>query len=471
MTLSYIKDYLNFMKKPWSGRFKEHTASSVEEFTESISFDRRLARYDVLGSLAHAEMLMRQGIISEPDGKKIIKGLRDILRDIEHGRFDFKKDLEDIHMNIEYGLTKKIGESGARLHTARSRNDQVATDLRLYLRDEVTELIKLLKNLINIFIKIAEKNQHIIMPGYTHLQQAQPVLLSHHLLAYAWMFLRDIERFRENLRRINVMPLGACALAGTSLPTDRDFVARKLGFTSLSLNSMDAVSDRDFCLEFLFNCSVLMMHLSRLSEELILWSGSEFNFIELPDAYTTGSSIMPQKKNPDVLELIRGRTGRVYGNLISLLTVMKGLPLTYNRDMQEDKEPLFDTADTLRSSLSILSEMLPLIKFNRDTMYRASGSFCLATDIAEYLVKKGLPFRKAHEITGKIVRYCIEKGKELHELTVEEFKRFSALIESDIFKILSPEGSIKAKRSKGSTSPEEIKRQIRTLRTLLRKTV
>lgn len=459
------------MKKPWSGRFREHTASSVEEFTESISFDRRLARYDVLGSLAHAEMLMRQGIISEPDGKKIIKGLRDILRDIEHGRFDFKKELEDIHMNVEYNLTEKIGEAGARLHTARSRNDQVATDLRLYLRDEVKELMKLLRNLINIFIKIAEKNQHIIMPGYTHLQQAQPVLLGHHLLAYAWMFLRDMERFRENLRRINVMPLGACALAGTSLPTDRDFVARKLGFTSLSLNSMDAVSDRDFCLEFLFNCSVLMMHLSRLSEELILWSSSEFNFIELPDAYTTGSSIMPQKKNPDVLELIRGRTGRVYGNLISLLTVMKGLPLTYNRDMQEDKEPLFDTADTLRSSLSILSEMLPLIKFNRDTMYRASGSFCLATDIAEYLVRKGLPFRKAHEVTGKIVRYCIEKGKELHELTVEEFKRFSSLIESDIFKILSPEGSIKAKRSKGGTSPKEIKRQIRTLRALLRKTL
>ncbi|MFN3740765.1 MAG: argininosuccinate lyase [Thermodesulfovibrionales bacterium] len=459
------------MKKPWSGRFKEQTASSVEEFTESISFDRRLARYDVLGSLVHAEMLMRQGIIPEEDGKKIIKGLMDILKEIEQARFDFKKELEDIHMNIEYRLTEKIGESGARLHTARSRNDQVATDLRLYLRDEVKDLIKLLKNLINIFVKTAEKNQHIIMPGYTHLQQAQPVLLSHHLLAYAWMLLRDLERFRENLRRINIMPLGACALAGTSLPTDRDIVAKKLGFTSLSLNSMDAVSDRDFCLEFLFNCSVLMMHLSRLSEELILWSSAEFNFLELPDAYTTGSSIMPQKKNPDVLELIRGKTGRVYGNLISLLTVMKGLPLTYNRDMQEDKEPLFDTADTVRSSLSILSEMLPLIKFNKETMYRASGSFCLATDIAEYLVRKGLPFRKAHEVTGRIVRYCIEKGKELHKLTVEEFKGFSALIESDIYKFLSPEGSIEAKRSKGGTSLKEIKRQIRTLRTLLRKTV
>ncbi len=459
------------MKKPWSGRFKEKTASSVEEFTESLSFDIRLARYDVLGSLAHAEMLMRQGIIPEQDGKKIINGLRDILRDIERGRFEFKKELEDIHMNIEYSLTEKIGEAGARLHTARSRNDQVVTDLRLYLRDEVKELIKLIKNLIDIFIKIAEKNQHIIMPGYTHLQQAQPVLLSHHLLAYAWMLLRDLERFRENLRRINVMPLGACAVSGSSLPADRDFVAKKLGFSSISLNSMDAVSDRDFCLEFLFNCSVLMMHLSRLSEELILWSSSEFNFIELPDAYTTGSSIMPQKKNPDVLELIRGKTGRVYGNLISLLTVMKGLPLTYNRDMQEDKEPVFDTADTLRSSLSILSEMLPLIKFNKDSMYRASSGFCLATDVAEYLVRKGLPFRKAHEITGKIVRYCIEEGKVLNELTVKEFRSFSTFIESDIYKFLSPEGSIKAKRSKGGTSPKEIKRQIRALRTLLRKTV
>lgn len=401
------------MKKPWAGRFTEPTASSVEDFTESLSFDRRLARYDILGSIAHAEMLMHQGIISKKDGKKIISGLKDILKDIESGRFNFKKELEDIHMNIEHSLTERIGEAGARLHTGRSRNDQVATDLRLYLRDEVENILKLLDNLIRVFIKLAERYQDYIMPGYTHLQRAQPVLLSHHLLSYAWMLLRDAERFRENLSRINVMPLGACALAGTSLLTNRDYIVKRLGFKEISLNSMDAVSDRDFALEFLFNSSLLMMHLSRLSEELILWSTSEFNFIELPDAYTTGSSIMPQKKNPDVLELIRGKTGRVYGNLLTLLTVMKGLPLTYNRDMQEDKEPVFDSADTIKASLSILLEMLPLVKFNKDVMYRTAGGFSLATDIAEYLVKKGISFRKAHEITGRIVRYCIEKGKKL----------------------------------------------------------
>ncbi|MCX7793328.1 MAG: argininosuccinate lyase [Thermodesulfovibrionales bacterium] len=457
------------MKKPWSGRFKEGTASSVEEFTESISFDKRLARYDVLGSISHAEMLIKQGIISKSDGRKIIKGLKDILRDIEKGRFDFKKELEDVHMNIEYNLTERTGEAGARLHTARSRNDQVVTDLRLYLREEVREILKLIDKLIKVIIKLAEKYKEYIMPGYTHLQRAQPVLLSHHLLAYAWMLLRDSERFRENLKRINVMPLGACALAGTSLPTDRDFVAKKLGFKEIALNSMDAVSDRDFALEFLFNTSVLMMHLSRLSEEFILWSSSEFNFAELPDAYTTGSSIMPQKKNPDVLELIRGKTGRIYGNLISLLTVMKGLPLTYNRDMQEDKEPIFDTVDTVKACLRLLTEMLPLIKFNKDAMYSASGGFSLATDLAEYLVKKGLPFRRAHEITGRIVRYCIENGKSIETLSIDEMKKFSPLIESDIFRLLSPEGSVSAKNSKGGTSLREVRRQISALKRLIQR--
>lgn len=457
------------MKKPWAGRFSEPTASSVEDFTESVSFDRRLARYDVLGSLAHAEMLMKQGIISKKDGKKIISGLRDILKDIESGRFDFKKELEDVHMNIEHSLTERIGEAGARLHTARSRNDQVVTDLRLYLRDEVEKILELIRNLIRVFIKLAERYQDYIMPGYTHLQRAQPVLLSHHLLAYAWMLLRDAQRFRENLKRINVMPLGACALAGTSLPTNRDFIAQKLGFKEISLNSMDAVSDRDFALEFLFNSSVLMMHLSRLSEELILWSTSEFNFIELPDAYATGSSIMPQKKNPDVLELIRGKTGRVYGNLLSLLTVMKGLPLTYNRDMQEDKESVFDSAETVKASLSILGEMLPLVKFNKELMYRSSGGFSLATDIAEYLVRKGIPFRRAHEITGRIVRYCIENEKSLEALGIDELRRFSPLFEPDISSIITPYGSVRAKNSKGGTSPEEVKKQIKTLKTLLKK--
>ncbi len=455
-------------KKLWGGRFRERTATSVEEFTESVTFDQRLARYDIQGSIAHAEMLMARGIISRKDGRKIIKGLKEILKDIEAGRFIFKKEFEDVHMNIEHELISRIGDAGARLHTARSRNDQVVTDLRLYLRDEIGEIIRLFKGLITVLINLAEKNIDIIMPGYTHLQRAQPVLLSHHLLAHAWGFLRDLERFRRNLESVNVMPLGSCALAGTSLPTDRRFVAKRLGFKEISLNSMDGVSDRDFCLEFLFNSAVTMMHLSRLAEELIIWSSAEFNFIELPDAYTTGSSIMPQKKNPDVLELIRGKTGRTYGNLVSLLTVMKGLPLTYNRDMQEDKEPIFDSADTVKSSLSIISELIPLIKFNRDTIERIAGGFCLATDVAEYLVKKGVPFRKAHEITGKMVRYCIEKGISLEELSIEDMKRFSPLIGPDILSLLSPENSVKAKNSTGGTSPSQVRNQIRILKRSLR---
>jgi len=457
-------------KKLWGGRFRERTATSVEEFTESVTFDKRLARYDISGSIAHAEMLMARGIISKKDGRKIIKGLKEILKDIEAGRFIFKKEFEDVHMNIEHELISRIGDAGARLHTARSRNDQVVTDMRLYLRDEIYEIIKLIKRLITVFIDVAERNIEIIMPGYTHLQRAQPVLLSHHLLAYAWGFMRDMERFRKNLESVNIMPLGSCALAGTSLPTDRRFVAKRLGFKEISLNSMDSVSDRDFCLEFLFNSAVTMMHLSRLAEELIIWSSAEFNFIELPDAYTTGSSIMPQKKNPDVLELIRGKTGRTYGNLVSLLTVMKGLPFTYNRDMQEDKEPVFDSADTLKSSLSIISELLPLIKFNRDAMYKIAGGFCLATDVAEYLVKKGVPFRKAHEITGKMVRFCIEKGISLEELSLEDMKRFSPLIGPDILSLLTPESSVKAKNSTGGTSPTQVRYQIRTLKRLLRNT-
>lgn len=457
------------MKKPWSGRFKEETSASVEEFTESISFDRRLARYDILGSIAHAEMLVKQGIISKAEGKKIITGLKDILKKIEAGRFNFKKELEDVHMNIEYTLTQHIGKAGAKLHTARSRNDQVVTDLRLYLRDETVNILSLLKKLIRVFVDIAERHQDVIMPGYTHLQRAQPVLLSHHLLAHAWSFMRDTERFSESLKRINMMPLGACALAGTSLQTDREFLRKRLGFSTIVPNSMDAVSDRDFCLEFLSNCSITMMHLSRLSEELILWSSSEFKFIELPDAYATGSSIMPQKKNPDVPELIRGKTGRVYGNLMSLLTVMKGLPFTYNRDMQEDKETVFDSADTVKASLSIMAEILPLIKFNRDKMYETSGGFSLATDVAEYLVRRGIPFRIAHEITGRIVRYCIDNKKTLENLTIDEMKRFSPDIGEDIFSFLTPEGSVRAKASMGGTSPQEVKKQIKRLKALLKR--
>ncbi len=454
--------------KLWGGRFRERTSSSLEGFTESISFDKRLWRYDIIGSMSHVKMLMKQGIIPRRDGEKILKGLKRIYKDIESGRFEFRSDLEDIHMNIEHRLIELTGEAGARLHTARSRNDQVALDLRLYLRDAIKEISGLLRRFTKIIINIAEKNIDVIMPGYTHLQRAQPVLLSHHLLAYVEMFLRDIERFNENLSRVDVLPLGSCAMAGTSLPVDREFLRKELGFRKISQNSMDSVSDRDFALEFLSNSSILMMHLSRLSEEFILWSTTEFGFIELPDAFTTGSSIMPQKKNPDLFELIRGKTGRVYGNLLALLTVMKGIPLTYNRDMQEDKEPVFDTHDTLKDALSILIDVMPLIRFNRKRMYEESTrGFTLATDVAEYLVRKGVPFRKAHEITGRLVRYCIDNNKTLQSLSLNDFRKFSAKFNEDIHSILTPESSVSLKTSKGGTSPEEVKRQLRRLKKIL----
>ncbi|MEK7742009.1 MAG: argininosuccinate lyase, partial [Nitrospirota bacterium] len=379
---------------------------------ESISFDRRLWKYDIEGSIAHAKMLGKQKIISQKDSSAIINGLKNIAGEIETGRFRFAVELEDIHMNIEAALIKNIGDAGKKLHTARSRNDQVALDLRLYLRAETKEIISLIKNLQKTLLKAAENNIGVIMPGYTHLQRAQPVLLSHHLLAYVEMLRRDRERFEDSLKRINVLPLGSCALAGTSLPVDRSYVAKLLGFKAIAENSIDAVSDRDFAIEFLTDAGILMMHLSRFAEELILWSTEEFSFIELPDAFTTGSSIMPQKKNPDVAELIRGKSGRIYGNMIALMTVMKGLPLAYNRDMQEDKTPVFDTVDTIKSCLTVLAQMMPQIKFMKERMRDAAGrAYSTATDIAEYLVKKGVPFRQAHEITGKIVRYCIKNKK------------------------------------------------------------
>ncbi|MBM4136481.1 MAG: argininosuccinate lyase [Nitrospira sp.] len=457
------------MKKPWAGRFKEQTSKIVEHFTESISFDNRLWRYDIKGSIAHAKMLGKQGIIPEGDAQKIIKGLEEIAKEIETGRFRFREDLEDIHMNIESALIKKIGEVGGKLHTARSRNDQVALDLRLYLRAEVKEIISLIKKLHKTFIHIATKHLDSLMPGYTHLQRAQPVLLPHHLLAYVEMLQRDKERLTDILKRINILPLGSCALAGSTLPIDRAYVAKLLGFKGISENSIDAVSDRDFIIEFLSGAAILIMHLSRLAEELILWSTEEFRFIELPDAFTTGSSIMPQKRNPDVVELIRGKTGRVYGNLISLLTTMKGLPLSYNRDLQEDKLPLFDTVDTVKACLTVLIEMLPRIKFNLKRMHETAGEgFSTATDIAEYLVTKGVPFRKAHEITGKIVLYCIEKKKKLEELTLKEFYIFSDLITDDIYSCLKAEESVRHKKSRGSTSPDEIKRQIKRFKKLIK---
>lgn len=450
------------MKKPWSGRFKEKTADIVEQYTESISFDKRLWKYDIEGSIAHAEMLSKQGIIPKKDAEKIIKGLKEIYKEIEEGKFEFKEELEDIHMNIEAALIKKIGDIGGKLHTARSRNDQVALDIRLYLRDEIKEIISSLKNLETSLVEIAEKNLYIIMPGYTHMQRAQPVLLSHHLMAYAHMFDRDRMRFSDCLKRLNILPLGACALAGTTFPTDRHYIAKKLGFDSVSENSMDSVSDRDFLIEFLSCASIFMMHISRMAEELILWSSEEFSFIEISDSFTTGSSIMPQKKNPDVAELMRGKSGRVYGNLVSLLTTMKGLPLTYNRDMQEDKEPVFDTVDTIKKTLLVLIQMLPEIKFNKERMIHLSGeSFSTATDIAEYLVQKDVPFRTAHEITGRIVKYCIEKNIGLSDLSLSEYRSFSDKIKDDIYKFITVEESIRKKNSYGGTSPEEVKRQIK----------
>jgi argininosuccinate lyase len=457
------------MEKPWSGRFTEKTASIVDSFTESISFDYRLWKYDIIGSIAHVKMLARQKIINKNITNKIIKGLKEISEEIKSNRFIFKKELEDIHMNIESALIDKIGEIGGMLHTARSRNDQVALDMRLYLRDETKEIISLLKKLQTNFINLAVKHTKTIIPGYTHMQHAQPVLLSHHLLSYVEMLQRDVERLFDSLKRTNRLPLGACALAGTSLPIDRSYVAKILQFESVLQNSIDAISDRDFIIEFLSDCAILIMHLSRLSEELILWCTTEFNFAELPDAFATGSSIMPQKKNPDILELIRAKTGRVYANLVNLLTIMKGLPLSYNRDLQEDKPPLFDTIDTTKSCLKILIELLPKIRFNIDIMRQsASTGFTTATDLAEYLVKKGIPFRNAHKITGKIIAYCINNNKNIESLSIEEFKKFSDFFSNDIYNYLSPENSINNKISEGSTSEKEILKNIKRLKQIIK---
>lgn len=457
------------MKKPWGGRFKQRTSKNVEAFTESISFDKRLWKHDIKGSIAHAKMLGKQGIIPLKDSKAIVKGLNEIYAEIESGKFEFRPELEDIHMNIEAALTEKIGPAGKMLHTARSRNDQIALDLKLYIREETDAVISLLKTLQKTLVGLAEEHVSTVMPGYTHLQRAQPVLLAHHLLAYAEMFQRDRERFMDSLKRVELMPLGACALSGTSLPTDREYVAGLLGFRAATGNSIDSVSDRDFLIEFLGCSTIVIMHLSRLSEELVLWSSEEFRLIEISDEFTTGSSIMPQKKNPDVAELIRGKTGRVYGNLMALLTLMKGLPLAYNRDMQEDKVPVFDTADTLKKCLDIMEKMLREISFNSEKMLSTSGEgYSTATDIAEYLVRKKVPFRQAHEITGKIVLYCITGKRQLEQLTLSEMKQFSSVISGDIYKVLDPKASVRARSSFGGTSPAEVVRQIRHFRKILK---
>jgi argininosuccinate lyase len=442
-------------QKPWDGRFSERTDRIVEAFTASIDFDKRLYSYDIKGSVAHCKMLAKSGIISDEDASQLIEGLGRIKREIERGEFAYDESLEDIHMHIENRLLQQVGKVAHKLHTARSRNDQIALDVRMYLRDETLAILESLASLRKTVVSMAKKNMGIAMPGYTHLQRAQPVLLSHHLMAYFEMFTRDAERFKDALKRIDVLPLGSAALAGTTYPIDRQYTADLLGFPKLSRNSIDAVSDRDFILEFLSCASICMVHFSRLSEELILWSTSEFSYIELPDAFATGSSIMPQKKNPDVPELVRGKAGKIFGNMIALLTLMKALPLSYNRDMQEDKPPLFESVDILKACISVFTKMLPKIRFNRSTMETAASlGFLNATDLADYLVLKGMAFREAHNCAGKTVHYALSKGKELHEFTLEELRSFSADIEEDIFKFLTVEQTINRRRSFGGTAEE-----------------
>ncbi len=449
-------------QKPWGGRFSEATDKLVEEFTQSVHFDKRLAPYDIRASIAHARMLAKQKIISAEEAEKIIAGLEEIAREIEEGRFHWRPELEDVHMNIEAALYEKIGPVAGKLHTARSRNDQVATDVRLFLRDVVDEGVRRLRELRQSLVNKARENLEVILPGFTHLQHAQPVLLAHHLMAYYEMFRRDTLRLVAVRREINVCPLGSAALAGTPFPIDREMVARELGFEALSRNSMDAVSDRDFIISFLAAAATCLAHLSRLAEEIILWMSPEFGFIDLPDKLCTGSSIMPQKKNPDVAELIRGKSGRVFGNLLALLTVVKGLPLTYNRDLQEDKEPLFDTCDTLLPALRLATLLVEGLVPRKENMRAACQEGHLtATDLADYLVIKGLPFREAHHLVGQIVAFCEEKGLRLWEVPLEEFQKFSPLIEEDVYEWLTLEGSVKRRKVFGGTAPERVSEAIR----------
>jgi len=449
--------------KLWKGRFSKAANSSAEEFNASIEFDQRLYSQDIAGSIAHSKMLAKQNILTKEEALQIESALLNILQDIEAGKIKFSIAQEDIHMNIESILTERIGSVGKKLHTARSRNDQVAVDIRLYLKEEILQIEGLLDSLKETLHGMAVEHQDTVMPGYTHLQRAQPVTFAYHLLAYYQMFKRDKERFEDCFKRTDYMPLGAGALAGTTYDTDRDFLAKELDFAYICPNGMDAVSDRDFAIEFLSCCSIAMMHLSRFCEELILWSSTEFNFIEMDDAFSTGSSIMPQKKNPDMAELIRGKTGRVYGDLFALLTIMKGLPLAYNKDMQEDKLPIFDAGDTLKNSISIFIEMISTIKVNATIMEKAAKTgFMNATDAADYLVSKGLAFRDCHEIIGKIVLYCVNAGKAIEDLTLSEFKEFSPLFEEDIYEKINIRACIKAKKSKGSTSFESVAEQLKT---------
>src|SRR3990170_1193530 len=456
--------------KLWSGRFKETTNIFAEELNASISFDKRLYRQDIQGSIIHAKTLQRAGALKKNEAFKIIKGLRAIEKEISSGKFVFTPDMEDIHMAIEKRLIEKIGKLGGKLHTGRSRNDQVALDERLYLKDEIVSILALIKEFQKTVFEIARKHVDTIMPGYTHLQRAQPVLLAHHLLAYFEMLKRDFDRFSDCLKRVDVMPLGSGALAGSPYNLDRHFTAKTLGFSSVTENSIDAVSDRDFSSEFLASSAILMTHISRMSEELILWSSQEFAFVELSDAFSTGSSIMPQKKNPDMAELGRGKAGRVYGNLVSLLVVMKGLPLAYNKDMQEDKEPVFDTVDTIKSLLRVFPLMLKTMKVKKDKMRKATvEGFLTATDAADYLVKKGLAFRKAHEVVGGIVADCVKKGKTLEDLTLKEWKGFSNLFERDILRAVLVENSVASRKIYGGTAKTTVMKQLKKVEDELKK--
>lgn len=447
--------------KLWGGRFSKDTDALVDDFNSSIRFDARMYEQDIKGSMAHAEMLGRQGIIPQEDAAQIVKALEEILDDIQQGRVEFLIDAEDIHMNIETILTERIGNAGKKLHTGRSRNDQVALDLRMYLRDESDRISEMLKTAMHTLLDLAASHTDTIMPGYTHLQKAQPVTFAHHVMAYFQMFVRDSDRLSSCRKRINVMPLGSGALAGTTYPLDREFVAKKLGFDSVTSNSLDGVSDRDFAIEFISVLSMIMLHLSRFCEELVLWSSHEFAFVEMDDSYSTGSSIMPQKKNPDVAELIRGKTGRVYGHLISLLTTMKGLPLAYNKDMQEDKEAVFDSLDTVKLCLPVFTNMVRTMKVNRERMIKgAKGGFTNATDLADYLVKKGLPFRSSHAVVGKMVAKAVETKRDLDEFSLSEFREFSELIEEDIYDAIDVATCVAERKVSGGPAKEQVEREI-----------
>lgn len=444
--------------KPWAGRFTEPTDAFVEAFTASVGFDQRLYRHDIAGSRAHARMLTHVGVLTQGECDTILQGLDRVEQEIEAGQFQWSVSLEDVHMNVEARLTALIGEAGKKLHTGRSRNDQVATDIRLYLRDEIDAIQAELKRLQTALIDLAEREHDAIMPGFTHLQVAQPVTFGHHMLAWFEMLLRDAQRLDDCRKRVNVMPLGAAALAGTSYPIDREYSAKLLGFDRVTENSLDAVSDRDFAIEFCAAAALLMTHLSRFSEELILWASAQFDFVDIPDSFCTGSSIMPQKKNPDVPELVRGKVGRVNGHLISLLTLMKGQPLAYNKDNQEDKEPLFDVVDTLRGSLKVYADMMAALTIKRDNMERAAlQGFSTATDLADYLVRQGVPFRDAHEVVGKAVRLGVDTGRDLAEMALSELQQFSDAISADVFEVLTLQGSVAARDHIGGTAPAQVK--------------